>query len=235
MGHKACGDLHLMLLNYEKALRCFNVLFPRNSMDAVLMLDMAECYLQLEKVPTARKFLKMANENGEEGEELFFKFAECCKKEGRLKYAIRHYKEALNMNPFRDDVCRGLAEAYIFDGKYTKAKKMYRLATEVAPDYLYNWEVRAEFLFGIGQQEKALEVVKEAQFYFDSSIKLKYYEIAYIAALGKISQAKYYLKEALDEDFTCRYFLFDAYPEFIKIVELMKVIDKFDKDRLSNT
>lgn len=235
MAYQACGELYMMVRNYEKALRCFNALFPSNSMDTQLMLDMAECYLELEKVPTARKFLTMANEQGEEGEEIFFKFAECCKKEGRLKYAIRHYKEALKMNPFRDDVCRGLAEAYIFDGKYTKAKKMYRLATEVAPDFLYNWETLAEFLYGIGQQSEALEAVVEAQYYFDSSIKLKYYEVAYKAALGKTSEAKYYLLEALEEDFASRYFLFDAHPEFIRIEELMQVIEDFDKNRLSNT
>ena len=232
LAHEACADLYMMVRKYEKALPCLHTLLANDPLNSELLLKIAICYIEIEKIPTAKKYLLMANEEGQFEEEVFFYFAECCKREGRIKYAIPHYKEAINICPFRDDFYRGLAEAYMLQGKYSEVKKMYRLATEVAPDYLENWIIYAEFLFGIGQTEEAAKAVEEASYYFDTSIKLKYYRIAYAAAQGEISEAKYYLHEALLQDFDSRFYLFDAYPEFGRIDSLMKVIDDFDKKRL---
>lgn len=232
LAFRYCAEVCFNVNKYDAALRYFEEYSRKFQADADIYLKIATCYLQLDKITAAKKFLFMAIDENEFNEEVYFYLGECCQKEGDFPNAILYYKKAINLYPLREELFKGLGKTYFKMNKPEHARKYFQRMVDIGPDILDCWKTYIEFLYQINELENAVKVIDEASVFHDCS-SLKYYKVAYQVAMGKMAEAKYYLGEALEEDFHGYRFLFEAEPRLSKMNDITGFISEFEQKRHS--
>lgn len=227
-----CAEVCFNIKDYGRALRHFEEYTRKFNVDADVYFKIAVCYANLNKIPAAKKFLFMAIDENEFMEEAYFHLGECYQREGNFRNALLYYKKAANIFPLRDDIFRGIGTTYFKMGKPEHTRKYFNRMVELSHDNIDNWKTYIEFLYQMNELESALEMIDKASEYHSCS-SLKYYKIAYQVVMGRVSQAFYYLEEALQEDFSSHRFLFEAEPRLSKMKEITDFINKFEREKLS--
>lgn len=207
-----CADTCLQINNFSKALDIYLEANNRFGPSAELMVNIANCYINLKNDSTAKQWLIKAIKIDSYNDEAYFLLGECYSNEKVYYNAINAYHKAINLESRREEYYFGLAKAYQCVEDYNKATLNYQLATQTGPEDTFYWREYAKFLIKLGLTDEALLVLEEAE-EFTYGADLMYCKAA-IALLQKDRKlATEILEEALlDDPYQCD-ILFDLVPE----------------------
>jgi tetratricopeptide (TPR) repeat protein len=162
-------------------------------------------------------------------DEVLFYIGECYSHEGNWKSAIRYFRKAIRIEDYREEYYAALAEAYYQIGDHEQAAYMFKTSTEIAPDQSSYWIHYASYLMEVGQGDLALQVLDEAE-ENTVGLELLYCRVACLFSIGKRQKAKYYLGEALAEDFDMHIALFALSPDLQYDTMVLNMVESYRND-----
>ncbi|MEM7103492.1 MAG: tetratricopeptide repeat protein [Bacteroidota bacterium] len=224
--YRDCGEALFKLGLYERAIRCYMDALEYIKPDADLYTNIGLCFEQLDQSVQAKNYYLKAIKFDPQSDHSFFRLGECYAREEYWVSAIGAYNKAIKLNALNADYVAALAEAYVQIGEEQKAAKMFRTATEMAPEESGKWVQFASFLLMSNKPELALEVIEEAFVYCDSP-SLDYCQTATLLNMGYRKAAIQSLQNALAEDFDLHIILFSFDEGLRNDAEIMEIIEMY--------
>lgn len=221
--YRDCAEMCITINRYKKALECYQEVLKFFEPDADLFLKIGQCYQALNDYTIARTFYHKAISSEPYNDEIYFHIGECYAMESEWNKALRYYDKAVRIEDNREEYYAALAEAYYQIGDYEKATSLFKTAIELAPDQSQYWIHYASYLMEIGDGEKGIKVLNEADLYAVGT-ELLYCRVACLFIIGRRQEAKYYLSEALTEDFEMHDSLFALAPDLQYDKDVLDII-----------
>ncbi|MBL7817382.1 MAG: tetratricopeptide repeat protein [Saprospiraceae bacterium] len=220
------GELHMLLGDYQRAQIVYENAIFNTSEDALILQKLGLCYEKQDNPHTAMHFYQRALELNANDSETYFRIGECYMTFGKWHRAIEVFERATVINNRKEDYYVRLADAYWRTEQFGKALSSFRKAALTAPEDINCWLRYAGFLYSVGQEKKALQVLQDAQNYvFDAQIE--YCQIACLMSLGRRSEALYRLSEALAEDFDKHTALLNWRPDLAENSDFQNLINDY--------
>lgn len=218
-----CAELCLENRKYRRAIGIYKEASELFGLDNEVLVKMADCYIRLEQYGRAKRLLKKAITLDDYDDEAFYLLAECYRHfESHVK-AIKYYQKAIALEERREEYYAGIALAYFKLEDFVKAHYYFRKATEIGPEQNNHWSQHASFLLNIGEKEKALEILDEAEYHAVGS-DLSYCRVACLLSLERRSEGLELLNEVLIDNFSTISYLFDIQPDLEKDKEVNSLI-----------
>lgn len=227
--YRDCAEMCITINNYKKALDCYQEALEHIDADSDILLKIGQCYQHLKNYSVARSFYQQALNIDPMNDEVFFYIGECYSYEGNWNSAIRYFHKAIRIEEFREEYYAALAEAYYQVGDHSQAATMFKRATDIAPEQSSYWIHYASYLMEVGQGDLALQILNSAED-FSVGVELLYCRIACLFSVGKRQEAKYYLGEALIEDFDMHIALFALSPDLQYDTTVLNMIESYRND-----
>jgi tetratricopeptide (TPR) repeat protein len=216
----------IQLDQYEKALKSYEELQEHFDADADLFMKIGLCHESFGELEIAKSFFLKAKDLDEDNDEVYFHLGNCFLKEGKPDSAIDAFKEAILIDGLKEEYYFGLAEVYYQTNELDLANKFYQKATDIAPETSKCWIHYAHFLMKIGDKEKALNLLDEADLY-SFGTELIFSRIAVLFSLKKRKEALVLLRKALKENYKKHHFLFEMFSALKDDKEVQKMISSF--------
>ena len=227
--YRACAEVCMDIMDYHKALQCYQELLERCEPDDDLFLCIGKCYENLKNYPVARTFFEQAATFNPLNDEALFHIGTCFASQKKWKKAIGFYLKAIRTNELDENYFAALGEAYFQTGNYKDAELHLKAAADIAPEMADYWIRLARFYMDTQRIEEALEVLDEAEEYTFGS-EILYYRSAFLFKMGKKREALLVLEEALCEDFYAHGSMFSLLPMMAKDSEVKAVISIFQPE-----
>ena len=126
------------------------------------MVNIASCYLQLDKIAEAKMTLLKSLRIEAHNEEIYFLLGEAYAKSGSWYSAINAYLKAIDIDDSREEFFLSLAKAYVQVEDYNKATINFHKATKVCMEDSLYWREYACFVIRLGLYDEALQILDEA-------------------------------------------------------------------------
>jgi tetratricopeptide (TPR) repeat protein len=194
--------------------------------DYNLLRQLGLCAQKQGNWDTAKQYYHRALEMHPRDAEALYHLGECAAFEKKYKKAIELYSRAIGVDNRQEAYHAALAEAYWRTEQFGRALSSYRKAALMAPDDVDYWLRYAGFLFKVGQEKKALQVLKDAENYACSA-EIEYCQIACLLSLGRRGEALYRLSEALAQDFDKHTALLHWQPDFAQSSDFKNLINEY--------
>lgn len=211
-GYMDCADLCFQLRKFDRALYYYTEANNLFGPESDILINIAECQVKLSKHSDAKANLFEALKLDPYNDELFYHLADCYSTEKSWYKAINAYHKAIDIEDRCEDYYHGLAKAYTAIENYDKSIFYFRKAALTGLEQSCYWQSYTTALIKLGQLEKALKVLSEAdQFTFGAD--LMYCEAAIHLIKCDKTKGMRILEEALLEDFSTHRLLFEIQPE----------------------
>jgi tetratricopeptide (TPR) repeat protein len=211
-GYLDCADTCLQIRQFEKALDIYVEANQKFGPNSELMVNIAECNIQLGNLNIAKQWLIKAIKIDSYNDEAYYHLGECYSKEEVWYNAINAYHKAIDLENRREEYYLGLAKAYLAIEDYNKATINFQLATETGPEETLYWREYVCFLIKLGLVEEALMVLDEAEDHTYGADLLYCRAVANFLLKNPL-ECYEMLEEALMEDFAQHEFIFELAPE----------------------
>ncbi len=223
LGYLDCAELCCQEQQFDKALDIYTDMVARFGADSDDLVKIAECQLEVGKVEECEQTLVEAMRMDPYNDEVFYFLGKCFYKQSRFENAQSALIKAVELEDRREEYYSALAKVYAKSGENGKADFYFAKATEIGPEQEYYWLLHCRFLIGLGEFEKALQVIEEAD-YHTFSAELLYCKAICLFKLDFRKKAIQILSEALVESFNTHTIMFDLCPEFKKDEEIESII-----------
>ncbi len=228
-GYINAGELCMVLKNYEQAVDIFEEAIEAFDHNSDTVINISECLIYLNRVDEAKQYLKQLIVLDPYDLEAYFLLGQCYAKEGQWYKAIHAFHKMLDLDERYEDVFYNLALAYKAVDDEEKAKYYFGEAISCGPETTQIWLDYVEYLFFLGDLDKCLQVLDEAEEYTYGA-DLLYCRAAIYYRLGHLEHTIEVLKEALIEDFSMHTILFKMVPELQLHDKILSVITYFENE-----
>jgi tetratricopeptide (TPR) repeat protein len=199
IGYKDCAEMCYQVQRYNQALDVYLNALDQFGPDHELLVSIGQCYLELNNIPTARKYLKKASHLDPYDDETYYLLGKCATFTGDWRLAIKYYQKAIEIEDRREEYYAGMAEAYYKTGNHTNADYYYRKATETGPEQVDYWYEHLVFLIDLEAYDNAIQVLEEAE-YHTYGTELLYCRAAIYLLKGRQAEGIACLTEGIEED-----------------------------------
>lgn len=211
-GYLDCADTCLQIKDFERALEIYIEANSRFGPNNELMVNIAHCYISLNRIGIAKQWLLKAIKLDGYNDEAFFLLGECYAKDMVWYNAINAYHKAIDLENRREEYYLGLAKAYLAVEDYNKATINFQMATQTGPEETLYWREYICFLIKLGLFDEALQVLDEAEDHTYGA------DLIYCRAITSYlmkdkEECMVLLEEALLENFEEHKLIFDIAPE----------------------
>jgi tetratricopeptide (TPR) repeat protein len=207
-----CADTCLQIKEYEKALDIYIEANNRFGPNDELMVNIAHCYIYLNRIGIAKQWLLKAIKLDAYNDEALFLLGECYSIDKVWYNAINAYHKAIRIENRREEYYLGLAKAYVAVEDYKKAIYNFQMATQTGPEDTLYWKEYICFLIKMGNYNDALQALDEAEDHTYGADLI--YCRAVVSYLTKDkTECMQYLEEALLEDHHQHTMIFNIAPE----------------------
>ncbi len=228
-GYMDCAELCFQLKYYDRALYFYKEANKLFGPESDILIHIAECEVKLGRVDDAKLNLFEALKIDPYNDELFYHLAECYAHQGFWYKAINAYHKSIDIEDRCEDYYFGLAKAYSAIENSEKALYFYRKAALTGLEQSCYWESYISALIKLGDYDKALKVLQEAdQFTFGAD--LMYCESAIHIIKNDKSKGMRILEEALIENFDIHRLLFEIQPELELDPEIGAMIQYYKQE-----
>jgi tetratricopeptide (TPR) repeat protein len=211
-GYLDCADTCLQLRDYSKALDIYIEANARFGPNAELMVNIANCYLNLKNISLAKEWLLKSIKLDNYNDESYFLLGEAYAQEGIWYNAINAYHKAIELDNRREEYYLGLAKSYLAVEEYNKATINFQMAIQTGPEDTRYWKEYACFMIKLGLLDEALLILDEAEDYTYGADLLYCRAIIHFFQKER-SECLSMLEEALVEHYDGHTILFDMAPE----------------------
>ncbi|MCB0688714.1 MAG: tetratricopeptide repeat protein, partial [Saprospiraceae bacterium] len=226
LGYRECADLCFQTCKYEKALSFYLDALELFGPDSDLLANIGECYMEMQQYERAKDYFNKASKLDPYNDEVYYYLGLCHSKEDRWLSAINAYFKAIEIEDRREEYFSNLANAFSKVGEFAKAHYYYLKATEIGPEQCDIWKDHITFLIQLGELDKALEVVEEAEFHAVGT-ELIFCRAACYFAMEKRSDAMETLRSALIEDLDMANMIFDILPSLKDDIQVHHLISYY--------
>jgi tetratricopeptide (TPR) repeat protein len=207
-----CAELCVQEGNYKKALDIYTEANNRFGPETDLMVNVAACYLRLDKLADAKMTLLRALRFDPNNEEIYFLLGESYAKSESWYSAINAYHKAIDIDENREEFYLGLAKAYAKVEDYNKATINYHNATKICSEDSLYWKEYVCFVMKLGLYDEAMQILDEADEHTFGADLLYCRAINYFFMKNKRDGLDV-LTEALEEDFSMHSLIYELAPE----------------------
>ncbi len=211
-GYLECAEICLQEGKIKKALEIYIEVNNRFGPETENMVNIATCYLKLDKIADARLLLLKALRIESHNEEIYFLLGESYTKSESWYSAINAYLKAIDIDDTREEFFLALAKAYVKVEDYNKATINFHKATKVCVEDSIYWREYVCFVLKIGLYEEAIQILDEADEHTFGADLLYCRAIALFFMKQKKAGLEI-LTEALEEDFSMYKLIFELAPE----------------------
>ncbi len=211
-GYLECAEICLQEGLIQKALDIYLEANNRFGPETEHMVNIASCYLKLDKIADARMTLLKALRMESHNEEIYFLLGESYMKSESWYSAINAYLKAIDIDDTREEFFLSLAKAYVKLEDYNKATINFHKATKLCVDDSLYWREYVVFVLRIGLYDEALQILDEADEHTFGA-DLLYCRAITLFFKKKKKAGLEVLTEALEEDFSLHTLLFELAPE----------------------
>jgi len=222
-GYRECANLCFEVREFHRALEIYKEILEQFEADSELFFQMGQCYQALDQNQMARTFFQEALRLDPMDDEVLFQLGNSFALEGKWKQAMRFYKKAITIENKQDEYYAALSHACKMQGYWDEAETYIRLAITQAMSEASYWVTFAILLLEQSKAEEALALLEEAEEYTTGS-ELLYCKVACLIGSGRRKEARYWLGEALLEDFDMHHYLFDLSPRLRSDDDVLSVI-----------
>ncbi|MCE3007805.1 MAG: tetratricopeptide repeat protein [Bacteroidetes bacterium] len=221
--HLGKANALMELERYDLAARTLLEALSFDGRDISAMLNLAECYEQLEQYKRARFYYRKLTELYASLPDAWYGLGATLEAEGKHLQAIYYYKKATERYEEYYEAWVGIADCEYEVGNLLSAFEALSKAVEVMPDDYELWQDWAEKLYRDGHVENALELLKEGLDTNPEQIDLMYQYAAYALQAGQRQQGYTMLENALILDYEAHTVLFEYFPQLssLKPVQLL--------------
>ncbi|MEL6635702.1 MAG: tetratricopeptide repeat protein [Bacteroidota bacterium] len=206
-----CADVYLQICDFSGALHCYRELLAFGEPNAELLFKLGLCHESLGQLEEARCLFFRALRRHPKHEEVYFHIGECFAREENWATAAEYYQKALDFDQHREDILSAQADALLRLGRFREVEPLLIAATEVLPEQSYLWMRLARFYLSMGQAEKALARLEDAE--IDAyGAEMCYARAACHAHLDRMTEALDALGEGLQLNFDQHYLFFELAP-----------------------
>ncbi len=223
LGYLDCAELCCQEKLFGKALDIYQEMNTRFGADSDDMVKMAECQFEMKQIDESMKTLVEATRMDSYNDEAFYFIGKCFVAQNKLHNAQGAFIKAIELEDRREEYYAELANVFAKMSELGKADFYFRKATEIGPEQELYWAQHCRFLIGIGEYEKALEVIEEAD-YHTFSAELIYCKAICMFKLNHRRKALKTLGEALIEQFSQHTVMYDLCPEFKQDAEIESIV-----------
>jgi tetratricopeptide (TPR) repeat protein len=228
-GYIECAELCIQEGKQDKALEILKDANNRFGPDTELMVNIASCYLHLDKIAESRMILLKALKFDGQNEEIYFLLGETYSKTQSWYSAINAYHKAIEIDDSREEFLLALAKAYAQVEAFNKATIYFHKATKICPEESSYWKEYVCFIIKLGLYDEATQILEEAEDYTYGA-DLMYCMAAVLFFKKKKKAALTILEEALEDDFSQRNILFELAPELAADKDIHSMIKYFEKE-----
>ena len=212
LGYLECAEICLQEMKVKKALEIYIDANNRFGPECDFMVNIASCYLQLDKIAEAKMTLLKSLRIEAHNEEIYFLLGEAYAKSGSWYSAINAYLKAIDIDDSREEFFLSLAKAYVQVEDYNKATINFHKATKVCMEDSLYWREYACFVIRLGLYDEALQILDEADEHTFGA-DLLYCRAITLFFMKRKKEGLEILTEALEEDFEMHRIIFELAPE----------------------
>ncbi len=155
------GNIYFRIGQFERAIDNFRQALALKPDDVFAAINIANCYLQLNQVGEAEKFLLEFINKGFPDSQIYFLLGNIKFFEQKYEEAIKYYQECLNLNPNSASAYNALGAVYFQLGEITKAEENLNQALKFNPELTnVNYNL-AQVFEARGMIDKAIEFYQE--------------------------------------------------------------------------
>ncbi len=229
LGYRECADLCFQMCQYSRALDLYHDAVELFGPDSDLLASIGECFVQLNDYKSAQENFHKASKLDPYNDEVYFYLGQCHAYEDRWLSAINAYFKAIEIEDRREEYFSNLAIAFSKVSEFAKAHYYFLKATEIGPEQSSIWKDHAAFLLSIGELEKAVEVLEEAE-YHAVGPELLYCKAACYLAQGEKKKGLEQLRKALMEDINQHKMIFEIWPAAQEDLKVNQLINYYLKE-----
>jgi tetratricopeptide (TPR) repeat protein len=228
-GYIECAELCIQEGLYQKALDIYIEANSKFGPEVDLMINIASCYLKLDKIAEARIILLKALRIDSHNEEVYFYLGESYSKSESWYSAINAYLKAIDIDDCREEYYLSLAKAYAKVEDYNKATINFHRATKVCVEESLYWKEYVCFVLKLGLYKEAEQILDEAEEHTFGADLLYCRAITYFF-MKKKKLGLAILEEALEEDFSMHKIIYDLAPELVVDKEINSMIKYYKEE-----
>jgi len=228
-GYLDCCDICIQEKEYLRALKIYEVYIDIFGINEEVLINMAECQYQLDKLNKARILLNKLLKLDPYNDEVYFKLGLCYSKAEKWHKAINAYHKAIMLEDQCEDYYLHIAHAYNAIGSYDKAEHFFAQAVEIGPEQSLYWRDYIAFLIKVGKKEEALEVFDQADNYTFGA-DLLFCKAVALFLNGQTTEAYKHFEEGLKEDFFMHDLIFKIEPELMLNKDLQAMISYYREE-----
>lgn len=226
LGYRECADLCFQVCQYPKALSYYLDALELFGPDSDLLANIGECHMEQKEYDRAKDYFTKASKLDPYNDEVHYYLGLCHSKEDRWLSAINAFFKAIEIEDRREEYFSNLAMAFSQIGEFAKAHYYYLKATEIGPEQCEIWKAHISFLIKLGELEKALEVVEEAEFHTVGA-ELMYCRAACLFAMDQHADGMEILRLALIEDLEMAQMIYDILPSLKENVQVHHLVNYY--------
>ena len=212
-GYLECAEICIQQNNFEKALSIYLEADDKFGPDQDILINMATCYLKLDKVLEAKVLLLKALRLDNHNDEVYHLLGDCFSKNENWYSAINAYLKAIDLDSEREEYYLGLAKAYVHVEEYNKATVNFNRACRLCNEDATYWKEYASFIIKLGLYQEAILILDEAEEHTFGA-ELLYCRAIAMFFLKQKKEGLNILAEALSEDPSMNHIIFELAPEF---------------------
>ncbi len=228
-GYIECAELCVQEGKIAKALDIYKDANNRFGPESDLMINMASCYLKLDKIAEARMILLKALRFDNHNDEIYFLLGESYAQSKSWYSAINAYHKALEIDDAREEYTLSLAKAYTEVEAYNKATIYFHKATQLCSEESCYWAEYVFFVLKLGLYKEAIQILNEADEHTFGA-DLLYCRAIALFFLKKKKIGLEFLAEALEEDFSMHTIIFKLAPELEVEKDINSMIKYYEKE-----
>ena len=233
-GYLDCADICIQVKDHVKALDIYESYLEIFGINEEVLMNMAECYFQTEKLNKARIILNKLLKLDPYNDEVYYKLGLCYAKAENWNKAINAYHKAITLEDSCEDYYLSMAIAHNAIGSFDKAEFFFGQAVEMGPEQSQYWKEYISFLIKVGKKEKALQVFSDSDHYTFGADLLFCKGVA-LYLNGDIKSAFLTFEEGLKEDYEQHKIIFEIEPELTLNKELQSMINYYEGEVVSNS
>ncbi|MBK9254706.1 MAG: hypothetical protein IPM42_04400 [Saprospiraceae bacterium] len=228
-GYLDCADTCVQIRDFSKALQIYIDANSRFGPNNELMVNIADCFINLNKINTAKQWLLKSIKLDGFNDEAYYLLGQCYAKEQVWYNAINAYHKAIQLENRREEYYLGLAKAYLAVEDYNKATLNFQMATQTGPEETTYWREYVTFMIKLGLYDEAMQILDEAEDHTYGADLIYCRAITHYFIKEKI-QCMELLEEALMEDFAQHSIIFEMAPELKLDKEINAMIRYFAEE-----
>jgi tetratricopeptide (TPR) repeat protein len=228
-GYLECAEICIQEGRIQKALDIYIEANNRFGPETDIMVNIASCYLQMDKLADARMILLKALRMESHNEEIYFLLGESYAKAESWYSAINAYLKAIDIDDSREEFFLALAKAYVKVEDYNKATVNFHKATKICVEESLYWKEYVCFVLKLGLYEEAIQILDEADEHTFGA-DLLYCRAITLFFIKRKKEGLEILTEAMEEDFEMHKIIYELAPELEVDKDINAMIKYYERE-----